>query len=64
MKSVSSGIFREVAEREKAGGIKFQLLHEFWGSMDTLLRKGDHVLIAVEIMTRFLISHDFTKRGK
>ncbi|XP_045118051.1 uncharacterized protein LOC123508395 [Portunus trituberculatus] len=63
-RSVKSGIFREVAEREKAGGIKFQLLHEFWGSMNTFLRKGYYVLIAVEIMTRFLISHDFTKRGQ
>ncbi|KAK8400278.1 hypothetical protein O3P69_003172 [Scylla paramamosain] len=53
-----------VAEREKAGGIKLQLLHEFWRSMDTLLQRGDHVLVAVEIISRMLISRDFTKRGQ
>ncbi|XP_063873384.1 glutamate receptor ionotropic, delta-2-like [Scylla paramamosain] len=63
-RSARSGIFREVAEREKAGGIKLQLLHEFWRSMDTLLQRGDHVLVAVEIISRLLISHDFTKRGQ
>ncbi|XP_050703654.1 glutamate receptor ionotropic, delta-2-like [Eriocheir sinensis] len=63
-RAAKSGIFRQVAEREKADGIKFLLLHQFPAAMDTLLRKGHHVLVTVEIMARILIGNDFTKRGR
>ncbi|XP_042242544.1 probable glutamate receptor [Homarus americanus] len=64
IKSVESGIYREVAETESRGGIKYQTLFEFFHSADTLVRRGDHVLIDIEILMSMIISRDISKTGR
>ncbi|XP_042212980.1 uncharacterized protein LOC121860031 [Homarus americanus] len=63
-KSVKSGIYQEVAEMESRGRIKYQAVNQFFHSIDILVRRGDHVLIAVEIVIDMLISRDVSQTGR
>lgn len=60
---MKSGIFREVADLESQGRIKFQKLSDLLGSVNTLVRRGDHVLLDMEIVNKLIIGGDFTKTG-
>ncbi|XP_071526999.1 probable glutamate receptor [Panulirus ornatus] len=63
-RSVESGIFREVTNAESAGRIKYQKLSQFPQSVNTLVRRGDHVLIDLEIVITMIIGEDFTYTGR
>ncbi|KAG7159838.1 putative Glutamate receptor 2-like 18 [Homarus americanus] len=62
--SMESGIYREVAETESRGGIRYQTLFEVFHSADTLVRRGDHVLINNEIIISMIVSRDVLKTGR
>ncbi|XP_071545435.1 probable glutamate receptor [Panulirus ornatus] len=62
-RSMTSGVFREIADSEKER-IKYVRSVEFYKVMDTLVRRGDHVIIAGELYARVLRSQDFSLKGK
>ncbi|MPC16864.1 Glutamate receptor 2 [Portunus trituberculatus] len=61
---VASGVFREVADLEKEGRLKFHTQAQFLRSLDTLVRAGDHVLVDIEITIRNLIALDVSRKGR
>ncbi|XP_069943811.1 probable glutamate receptor [Cherax quadricarinatus] len=62
--SVESGIFREVADSEIKGRITYKLLSEFPQAINTLVRRGDHVLMDLEIVITVFIGQYFTNTGR
>ncbi|XP_071535556.1 probable glutamate receptor [Panulirus ornatus] len=63
-RSVDFGIYKEVADAEKGGRTLFVRIGEFAHYIDTLVSQGDHVLIEAETLTKFLLSIEFSRRGK
>ncbi|XP_069168855.1 ionotropic receptor 93a-like [Procambarus clarkii] len=63
-RAVESGIFREVAEAETKSRVKYKLLSEFPQAINTLVRRGDHVLIDLEIVITMIIGQYFTHTGR
>ncbi|XP_042219559.1 glutamate receptor 4-like, partial [Homarus americanus] len=61
--SAQSGIFQEVAKTETSGRIKFHTIKEFPRSVNSLVRRGDHVLIEVEEISNMFMSQDFSHSG-
>ncbi|KAK8384814.1 hypothetical protein O3P69_014397 [Scylla paramamosain] len=61
---VESGVFREVANLEEEGRLKFHTQAQFPTSLDTLVRAGDHVLVDIEITIRNLIALDVSQKGR
>ncbi|XP_071545444.1 uncharacterized protein [Panulirus ornatus] len=61
--SVQSGRFREVSDLEKIGRLKYKKLSEFPESMNTLVRRGDHVLVETDAAIRIYMARDFTNTG-
>nr|XP_053636397.1 uncharacterized protein LOC128691588 [Cherax quadricarinatus] len=65
MKLAKSGIFREIAEVEKAGRrFVYEPHPKFQEIIDTLVRRGDHVFINIDSSFKSNIAEDFTKTGK
>ncbi|XP_069188806.1 glutamate receptor U1-like [Procambarus clarkii] len=62
--SLESGIFREVAEAEAKGRLKYKLLSEFPQALSTLVRRGDHVLVDLENVITLIIGQYFTRTGR
>ncbi|XP_071532996.1 LOW QUALITY PROTEIN: probable glutamate receptor [Panulirus ornatus] len=58
--SAQSGIYREIAESEKIGRIVYRTQSQFPESINTLVRRGDHVLMEVEVAIKVLMARDFT----
>ncbi|XP_071527416.1 probable glutamate receptor [Panulirus ornatus] len=59
-----SGILWEVGEAEKKGRIFYERVVDHARSLDTLVRKGDHVLIEEEMMLTILTSQHFSRTGR
>ncbi|XP_045124131.1 ionotropic receptor 93a-like [Portunus trituberculatus] len=64
IRSVKSGVFREVADLEKEGRLKFHTQAQYLTSLDTLVREGDHALVDAAISLRSLIALDFSQKGR
>ncbi|XP_071523914.1 LOW QUALITY PROTEIN: glutamate receptor ionotropic, delta-2-like [Panulirus ornatus] len=64
LRSVKSGIFREIADLEAEGRVKFQPQSQFRESVNTLLRRGDHVLAEPAATVRNLVIQDFSRTGR
>ncbi|XP_069190898.1 uncharacterized protein [Procambarus clarkii] len=64
MHEVDSGIYHEFAGLEEKGRLVYRTLPEFPESMDTLVRKGDHVLVEVDFGLKIFMSRDFTVSGQ
>ena len=62
--TVEFGVFREVADLEEKGRLKFLTQTQFQESLDTLVRAGHHVLIDIENAIRSLLALDFSKKVK
>lgn len=62
-KAMKSGIFREIADSEKQGRIKYVRGSEFYNTMNSLVRQGDHVIIAQDKYGAVLKSQDFARTG-
>ncbi|XP_071545438.1 uncharacterized protein [Panulirus ornatus] len=63
-RAVKSGIFREVADHDKEGLIKYVNTPEFYDNMDSLVREGDHVIITEDRYERVLMARDFSRKGR
>ncbi|XP_042233410.1 probable glutamate receptor isoform X2 [Homarus americanus] len=64
LSSVKSGIYREIAEAEKEGRLIWRTHKQFAGDIDTLVRRGDHVLMEVDSGLKAYVSQDFGKTGE
>ncbi|XP_045123995.1 uncharacterized protein LOC123511952 [Portunus trituberculatus] len=64
LRSVQSGIFREVAELEDEGRLTFHTQAQYLKSFNTLVRAGDHVLVDGENTIKRLIALDFSQKGR
>ncbi|XP_050714182.1 glutamate receptor ionotropic, kainate glr-3-like [Eriocheir sinensis] len=66
LRDVKTGIFREVAELEGVGRLKFhtQAQTKYMTVLDTLVRAGDHVIVDFEISLRSLMALDFSQKGQ
>ncbi|XP_063884803.1 glutamate receptor 1-like [Scylla paramamosain] len=63
LRTVESGVFREVAELEEKGRLKFLTQAQFQESLDTLVRSGHHVLVDNGNAVRNLVALDFSQKG-
>ncbi|XP_071526993.1 glutamate receptor ionotropic, delta-1-like [Panulirus ornatus] len=61
-RAAKSGVFRDVGDSEKEGRIRFVKGYEYYWSLDTLVRKGDHVIFAETLFGRVLRGQDFSHR--
>nr|XP_053636402.1 probable glutamate receptor [Cherax quadricarinatus] len=64
LKTAKFGIYREIADSEKTGRLIFIPHPQFPEAIDTLVRRGDHVIIDIRGDVRSTIAQDFTKTGK
>ncbi|KAK8384650.1 hypothetical protein O3P69_014312 [Scylla paramamosain] len=64
LRGVQSGMFREVADLEKKGRLKFNTQTQFSNSLDTLVRAGDHVLVEIDTTVKNLMALDVSKKGR
>ncbi|XP_069957608.1 probable glutamate receptor [Cherax quadricarinatus] len=64
LKSAESGIYRDIADAEKVGRLIWRTHPQFPEAIDTLVRRGDHVLIDVDTAIRDHLAQDFTKTGQ
>lgn len=64
LQTSESGVFREVADLEEKGRLKFQVQRQFQTSIDTLVRAGDHVLVDTDVNMKILVALDFSQKGK
>nr|XP_053632775.1 glutamate receptor ionotropic, delta-2-like [Cherax quadricarinatus] len=62
--SVESGIFREIANLENKGRLIYRTQPQFAVSIDTLVRRGDHVLMEVDMSLKVYMAQDFTHTGQ
>lgn len=60
---MTSGVFKEVADSEGKGRIKYVSSLNFYKSLDELVRQGDHVLIIEDRYGRVLRAKDFSRTG-
>ncbi|XP_045123999.1 glutamate receptor 3.3-like [Portunus trituberculatus] len=63
LRTVESGVFREVAELEEKDRLKFVTQAQLPESLDTLVRAGHHVLVDNGNAVRNLIALDFSQKG-
>ncbi|KAK8384566.1 hypothetical protein O3P69_014266 [Scylla paramamosain] len=63
LRSVKSGIFREVADLEDEGRLRFHTQAQYLDSFNTLVRAGDHVLVDGENTIKRLIALDFSQKA-
>ncbi|XP_071526982.1 glutamate receptor-like [Panulirus ornatus] len=63
-RTAKTGVFREVGDSEKEGRIRFARGYEYYWSMDTLVRQGDHVIMAETLYGIVLQGQDFSNTGK
>ncbi|XP_069940070.1 glutamate receptor U1-like isoform X2 [Cherax quadricarinatus] len=64
LKLAESGIYREIAETEKVGRLVWRTHPQFAEAIDTLVRRGDHVLMEVDTAEKAYVAQDFTKTGE
>ncbi|XP_071545454.1 glutamate receptor ionotropic, delta-2-like [Panulirus ornatus] len=58
-----TGILREVAEMDRVGLIKYYRTTQFPYVVDTLVRPGDHVLVAEDLTEKVRMAQDFSNTG-
>ncbi|XP_069160802.1 probable glutamate receptor [Procambarus clarkii] len=64
LQCVESGIYREIAEAEKKGRLVWRTQGQYPRDMNTVVRRGDHVLIDVGNALITYIAQDFSRTGK
>ncbi|XP_050714154.1 probable glutamate receptor [Eriocheir sinensis] len=64
IRSAKTGIYSKVGEAERSGRTKFEPLINIYQSMDTLVRRRDHVLIDMELLIMVMVGLDFTFHGR
>ncbi|XP_071513798.1 probable glutamate receptor [Panulirus ornatus] len=63
-RSAESGIFHEVAEAERTGRITYQRLVDLQNSANTLVRRGDHVLVEMELFLSLIVGRSYSRTGR
>ncbi|XP_071524147.1 glutamate receptor ionotropic, delta-2-like [Panulirus ornatus] len=63
-RDAESGIFREVANAGEEGRIIYQRSTSFPESVETLVRRGEHVLIVEDLTEKVFVAQDFSKTGQ
>ncbi|XP_069945068.1 probable glutamate receptor [Cherax quadricarinatus] len=63
LKSAESSIHRKIMDAEKTGRLIYRPRPQFLELIDTLVRRGDHVISSSHNGFRNIIGHDFTKTG-
>ncbi|XP_069191782.1 probable glutamate receptor [Procambarus clarkii] len=61
--SAESGIYREMAMAEKTGRLIYSAHAEHAKLINTVVRRGDHVIIIINTSLKSHIAQDFTKTG-
>ncbi|XP_071526983.1 LOW QUALITY PROTEIN: probable glutamate receptor [Panulirus ornatus] len=64
IRSVESGLFREVADLEETGRLIYRDYSQFRHTVDTLVRSGDHILVDVDVNIKNLMAYDFSGTGR
>ncbi|XP_069957609.1 probable glutamate receptor [Cherax quadricarinatus] len=64
IRNAKSGIIREVADLEATGRVIYMAPQEYKTAINTLVRRGTHVLVDVDISLRYLTAQDFTETGR
>ncbi|KAG7162341.1 Glutamate receptor 2-like 6 [Homarus americanus] len=63
-RSVKSGILKEVADMEQDARVSRKKSYEYLRSIDTLVRRGDHVLVVHEGFLNILLGQHFSLTGR
>ncbi|XP_071535592.1 LOW QUALITY PROTEIN: uncharacterized protein [Panulirus ornatus] len=64
LRTVKYGIFREIADLQSKGRVKFHTQAQFQESVDLLVRRGDHILVDISGTQRNLVAEDFSRTGR
>ncbi|XP_042858036.1 uncharacterized protein LOC122244245 [Penaeus japonicus] len=64
MNSLTSGTFYEVAEAGRNGRIIYRRSTKFMEAVETLVRKGDHVLMVEDLTARVFLGKDVSNTGR
>ncbi|XP_069939228.1 uncharacterized protein [Cherax quadricarinatus] len=64
LKSFQSGIYWEMAKAEKAGRLIWRTQSQFPGDVNTLVRRGHHVLMDAGVGISAQIAQDFSRTGR
>ncbi|XP_063885579.1 probable glutamate receptor [Scylla paramamosain] len=64
LRDVKDGVFREVAELEDVGRLKFHIQTKIPESIDTLVRAAHHVLVETDVLLRNHVALDFSREGE
>ncbi|XP_071531480.1 uncharacterized protein [Panulirus ornatus] len=63
LKAMKSGVFREIADAEKKRN-KYVKSFELYSMLDSLVRRGEHVIVTGDQYGTTLISRDFSRKGR
>ncbi|KAG7162325.1 putative olfactory ionotropic receptor IR7-like 2 [Homarus americanus] len=63
-RSSNSGIFHEVGDLEDKGRVILKSHKELPSVLDTLVRRGDHIILDVDVSIFNLMSQDFSRTGR
>ncbi|XP_045612759.2 probable glutamate receptor [Procambarus clarkii] len=63
-REVKSGIYREIGDLEKKGRLVYITLLQLGDIINTLVRRGDHVVMDVDFGLKAYMSRDFTTSGQ
>ncbi|XP_047482455.1 probable glutamate receptor [Penaeus chinensis] len=64
MNSLTSGTFYEVAEAGRNGRIIYKRSTDFMEAVETLVRRGDHVLMVEDLTARVFLGQDVSSTGR
>ncbi|XP_069190851.1 glutamate receptor U1-like [Procambarus clarkii] len=64
VREVETGVYREMAELNVNGRLIYKPHSKYEEIIDTLVRRGDHVLIEVDFGLQIYMSRDFTAKGQ
>ncbi|XP_069190891.1 probable glutamate receptor [Procambarus clarkii] len=63
VREVESGIYREIAGLKEKGRLIYKPHSKFAETIDTLVRRGDHVLMEVDFGLKIYMSRDYSSSG-
>ncbi|XP_071535585.1 probable glutamate receptor [Panulirus ornatus] len=63
MQSAQSGIYREVADLEKEGRLIYRTVSQYPQTIDTLVKRGDHVLLLAGMGIKRQMARDLQQSG-
>lgn len=62
--TAETGIYHDIRNLEEPGRLKSYSASDVTMQLDSFVRKGEHVLITVEVVGKMMMAQDFSSKGK